>query len=509
MKKKCYLFMLILVMIGTSVFSVYAGDVFDDGPNNMYSQDFDMSEVEQNISSFEDGQNGDYSDFYNSDAKDKDIISNDADFTGQEDDLDIDCPSNVFTFEDFQVELMPSIGVKIVKYNGTEENVVVPSEILGSEVVYIGNNAFKDNLYVKSVVLPENITRIKNQAFAYCSNLSYISLPESLEQIGAYAFYNCSNLHDLILTSKLNLLGEGMIAETSINSITIPKSVKSVINENGVDGHGIQYDPAYIAGYSLKEIIFENGMTRIPDNICSGCKGLEKVIIPEGVESIGSYSFSGCVALKEVDLPESLIRIDDELFNGCTNLTDVYIKKNVTSIGNSAFANCANLTKVQILDNVEIIAENAFDSHNTNLRIYGYSDTYAMAYAEAHNIPFELLYEDEDIEVKASYHGASVDILPVEWDTPVVFTDFEVPTEQFRIYDIRPVTDEDQIAEVDEKITVELPIPENFFENRSDIYMQNPDGSWILIESKEQDGKVIFDTDLADGRYAICHRRIS
>ena len=66
--------------------------------------------------------------------------------------------------KDFDIE-----GTVLIKYNGTDEKVIVPDVV---EV--IGKEAFKGNLYVKKLILPNSVKCAESEAFAYMENLEVI-----------------------------------------------------------------------------------------------------------------------------------------------------------------------------------------------------------------------------------------------------------------------------------------------------------------------------------------------
>lgn len=71
-------------------------------------------------------------------------------------------------------------------------------------------------------------------------------------------------------------------------------------------------------------------------------------------------------------------------------MTEVTIPDNVTSIGICAFADCTALEKIVIPRSVTDIDSSAFEN-DTNLTIYGYTNSYAETYAKEQNIPFVAL----------------------------------------------------------------------------------------------------------------------
>ncbi len=102
----------------------------------------------------------------------------------------------------------------LVKYNGEEEEVIVPDEIR-----VIGLRAFSENKIIKKVILPDSVEIIKNYAFEECSNLEEVVIGEEskLKTIGKGAFKNDKKLNVSFATSK-----EGIsIVETAFDGIPV------------------------------------------------------------------------------------------------------------------------------------------------------------------------------------------------------------------------------------------------------------------------------------------------
>ena len=75
---------------------------------------------------------------------------------------------------------------------------------------------------------------------------------------------------------------------------------------------------------------------------------------------------------------------------GLHELQEVIIEDGVKIIGDEAFADCPELRKILIPASVEGIRYLAFQ-HDMNLKIYGYTDTFAEEYAIKNGYAFHVL----------------------------------------------------------------------------------------------------------------------
>ncbi len=188
-------------------------------------------------------------------------------------------------------------GETIVRYNGTESQITLPS------VASIGADAFLDNTSITSVVIPYGVTAIGEGAFSGCSNLTSVTLPESITEIGNNAFRYCGSLKTVSLPDGLTGIGAG----------------------------------TFSGCYFLRSITFPDSIDTIGDFAFQHCRNLTSITIPEGVTSVGKEAFFQCSGLTSLTLPESLVNIGDLAFYGCYNLQSVNIPENITSIGRWAF----------------------------------------------------------------------------------------------------------------------------------------------------------------------------
>lgn len=155
--------------------------------------------------------------------------------------------------EDYEYIVLDDGTAEVVKYNGKELNVEIPSTLDGLTVTSLGykklisystkfpggflpteyEGAFQYN-EIQSIIIPDTVTKIGEYVFAGCHELLSVKLPSNLKAISSYSFYECKNLKSLILPDKLETLDKFAISNCyNMPSLTIPKSVKTIA-ENAV-----------------------------------------------------------------------------------------------------------------------------------------------------------------------------------------------------------------------------------------------------------------------------------
>lgn len=106
-------------------------------------------------------------------------------------------------------------------YNKTKiENIILPSQI-----VEINRQAFFGCSRLKNINL-ENVNVIHKNAFSYCQMLDNVNL--NCTHLGASAFYHCDSLSNIDFGNKIKTIGSLSLAETNIEHIIIPSSVKTL-----------------------------------------------------------------------------------------------------------------------------------------------------------------------------------------------------------------------------------------------------------------------------------------
>ena len=286
--------------------------------------------------------------------------------------------------------------VKITKYKGTDESIVIPSEIDGKKVTVIGNSAFYGFKSLKNIEIPDGITSIENYAFCQCWSITSLSVPESVTSIGTGAFRFCGDLKEIKLPSNLTVLSDSLFgADANLEYITFGDAEKTdtVIIPETVQKMG---NYVFMNCEKIKNIKLPSNLKIIGKTCFQGCISLTGLFIPQSVESIGGGIFGDCDALQSVEIedennnfifkdgilydvkngilvsavnsliPEKVIvdectkTIDYSAFADCNNLYEIEIPQGVVNIGEKAFARLDNLKNIDIPDSVTNITTLAF-----------------------------------------------------------------------------------------------------------------------------------------------------
>ena len=130
---------------------------------------------------------------------------------------------------------------------------------------------------------------------------------------------------------------------------------------------------------SIKNVVIEEGVTKISEFAFLLCTKMSDVTIPASVEIIGRHAFSSCIGLESISFADDthLTTIGEGAFAGCNNLKQksLTIPGSVTSIGESAFDGCSSLETITLSNSTSddeiTIGNDAFRTGElTTLNIY-------------------------------------------------------------------------------------------------------------------------------------------
>lgn len=216
------------------------------------------------------------------------------------------------------------------KYNGTDKEVVIPSDVNGIPVKVICQNAFANNDTIESVAIPssiwdiagffnctalksvtiENNTKyqtgiIRNSAFEGCSALEEITIPNCFETVMENAFADCISL------AKINFPDHKMyLNKYTFYDTPWYKSLKA-----DKDGF-IRFKDSIIDVVGVKgELVIPDDVTELPAFLCYKNNDITSVVIPKSVKTIGTGAFYGCENLETVTIKNPVCQfMDNSIF---------------------------------------------------------------------------------------------------------------------------------------------------------------------------------------------------
>lgn len=274
---------------------------------------------------------------------------------------------------DFRYRVLEDGTAEITSYNGSDTELIVPSELNGNAVTRIGDNAFYSCSSLTSVALPNSVTFIGNSVFEYCTSLINVTLSKSTTSIGNYVFRYCSSLTNILLPDNINSFGDGIFYWCdSLTNVTLPNSLASIGNSTfsgcasltnvTFPNSIISMGSATFSGCdSLTSITLPNNITSISEYTFSGCASLINITLPDSITSIGEHAFYHCASLIDIALPNSVTSIDEYAFSYCTSLKDIILPNSITSIGWGLFSHCESLESVMLPNSITSINQITFE----------------------------------------------------------------------------------------------------------------------------------------------------
>ena len=183
---------------------------------------------------------------------------------------------------------IPSDEIEILRYNGNETSINVPSVIDGKKVVSL-DSTFDGFYELESAVIPEGVINLIG-VFYGCENLKKVTLPQSLKNM-EYALNCCYSLEEVNIPPNVENFSNTFFG-TKFNNFVFPQGTKVIYN-------------SFAGNDSIKKVLIPGSVTDTYEAF-SDCENLSEVIIENGVESIDDYTFFHCTSLLELTIPESV-----------------------------------------------------------------------------------------------------------------------------------------------------------------------------------------------------------
>ena len=266
----------------------------------------------------------------------------------------------------------------------------------------IGSNAFRGCGKLETVNFEKGFSgEIQDSAFAGCESLKKFEIPEGITDIGEMAFQGCLGLTDITLPESLLYLSSNAFWQTSLVSITIPKSVKSMgsgvfsscdqLKNITMYTETVEGLKGYVGGGPALEYIHIIGdAPKTEEPVINPRNELFVIYYDEGtsgwtpptwnkllIEIWGKEDTSksgtcgenltwllqnGTLIISGTGTMDNFQSGDAPWYLYRNQIRNVYIEKRVESIGNNAFYNLDNLETVTIPGTVKTIGSESFSN---------------------------------------------------------------------------------------------------------------------------------------------------
>ncbi len=276
---------------------------------------------------------------------------------------------------------MDKEGVTLTRYDGEEEEVVIPETIWGKSVITIGRECFEDNNTIKKVILNSNINEIGAFSFDDCDSLKEVLGATCVENIDAYAFSGAENLEYIEVGNSIKNVGDGAFSGC--------KSLKTLCEQKNIKSIGRN---AFV--YSVLDEFEFNKDAEIASGAFDGTPWLQNQ--PEEFVIYGDGNLIGYNGTDTIiEIPTEVKRINGGAFEKISNV-EIYVPETVTEIGDLVFIEGENI-RIYIpatVDKVGDEQEHGYTIVNNDAEVT--IITTAGSTAEAHAIKYDIPYEIVD-----------------------------------------------------------------------------------------------------------------
>ncbi len=252
------------------------------------------------------------------------------------------------------------IGDGAFMFHSNVENVSPLKKVVfgeNSNLKKIDSMAFYGCWSLTEIDLPDGLEEIGGEAFERCISLSEIRIPDSVRRVGLNAFFNTAYESENIRSSlyEYNIQGDEVYNGNCLIKVNPDFEGHYTVREGTTAIAG----GAFRGCLGVTSVTLPEDLTAIEAGLFVAC-AIESIELPKSVKSIGASAFENCQFLTSITIPEGVTEIGATAFQKCTALESVTIPKSVRRIGANAFGSCKLSETLVIPDGVENIGSNAF-----------------------------------------------------------------------------------------------------------------------------------------------------
>ncbi len=250
----------------------------------------------------------------------------------------------------------------VAKMNNSafKNNTTVTGLDLGATAITsVGRTALGGMTALKTLVLPTGLTSLSSDAMSGDSALEALVIPGGVTKINSNILQDCYALKDLTFAASTEALSitNTMWGSSTLNSLSLENlTINRVLDLESTT----LADQPFANIKAIKNVVFADGLTSVPQYMFQNCTGLTTVNIPSTVTSIGSQAFYN-TGITSIVIPDGVTTINASTFYNCTSLTSVTLGNATTSIGAMAFYKAA-ITSINFPETLTSIGAQAFQA---------------------------------------------------------------------------------------------------------------------------------------------------
>jgi len=267
--------------------------------------------------------------------------------------------------------------VKISKYLGNDETVIIPDSYLGRPITSIGVECFSNKYSLESVFIPDTVSIIREETFYNCNNLKSVKA-KNIVKVEAGAFMEDKNLQIVDLGTHLETIEEAAF-----------KYCKS-----------LEYVPSRDSLKTIGQMAFEfSGLTEVGDLTGVNIESMDIFDCTPWMENqTGDYVMIGDVLVKyrgsgNISVIPEGVKTIAAVYNGNPDRNiSVYIPLSTTRIASYALIASEYYT-VYIPKSVDSIVDinDLVNLDEKTCKIITVSGSYAEQYAKEHGMNYEIV----------------------------------------------------------------------------------------------------------------------